>query len=209
MPTTQPQVLLFLRGFLTSPRSYERLLAPVRDRGIEVLVPTFYGISALNGRYTAADEALDALALLHGLSPESFALAGHSRGGQVAWRLGNAVAADTLAAALTSIMVIDPVDGSGRSPTQPEATATPARFDCPTLIVGAGRGGRCAPTPVNHDTFARSAPAARHVVLDDMGHADILDGPGRWLGRRLCGGSADPDAMRDEVSDLLARHVQL
>jgi pimeloyl-ACP methyl ester carboxylesterase len=207
MSSAPPSTLLFLRGFLTPARAYDGLLAPLRDRGVEVLTPEFYGMGGLSGRYTAADEARDALTLLRDRSPDSFAVAGHSRGGQVAWRLGNALTGSPLGSALTSITVIDPVDGSGRAPTAPEAAAESAVFTCPTLIIGAGRGGRCAPTPVNHDAFARSAPAASHVVLADLGHADMLVGPARWFGRRLCGGGTDPDALCAQVSALLVSHV--
>jgi pimeloyl-ACP methyl ester carboxylesterase len=194
-------MLLFLPGFATPPRAYDALLAPVQDLGLEVTVPRLYGLNGYLGRYTAADEARAAMALIAG-APRVW-LAGHSRGGQVAWRMASMVDP----AALAGVMVIDPVDGSGPR-SAATATASPAMFTCPTLIVGGGLSGRCAPVPLNHEQFARAMPAAEHVVLADMGHADMLcGGPLRW-GRRLCGGGADPAAERATVTALLVEFIQ-
>ena len=41
-------------------------------------------------------------------------------------------------------------------------------------------------------------------MVTDLGHADILEGRARSLGRRLCGGGRDPDRARDAVTALLA-----
>jgi pimeloyl-ACP methyl ester carboxylesterase len=170
-----------------------------------VVTPSLYprGPSALVGRHPVEKEAADAAALVRGLAaaPRSrVVLAGHSRGGQAAWRAANLLAADDLVDAL---VLVDPVDGGGRSPQEPTSTTRPAVFTCPALIVGAGLGGRCAPAPVNHEVFAAAAPDARHVVVPELGHADILDGRTRAFGRRLCGGAAEPDPGRAAVSRLL------
>ena len=194
-------MLLFLPGFATPPSAYDALLAPVRDLGMAVTVPRLYGLDGYLGRYTAADEARDAAELVAG-EPRVW-LAGHSRGGQVAWRMASILDPATLA----GVVVIDPVDGSGPR-SAPAATASPATFSCRTLIVGGGLGGRCAPAALNHEQFARAMPTAEHVVLADMGHADILcGGPLRW-GRRLCGGGDDPAAVRAQVTALLVAFIQ-
>lgn len=104
---------------------------------------------------------------------------------------------------LAGLILVDPVDGSGRRPAGPEACANAASFDLPTLIIGAGIGGNCAPAAVNHDVFAAATPGADHVVVAGLGHADILCGPVRTLGRLLCGGGDDPTTARRRVSELM------
>jgi pimeloyl-ACP methyl ester carboxylesterase len=197
-------VVVFLHGFMTAPSAYRVLLEPVQRNGFRVETPSLYprGVAALLGRHPVEDEAAAAAELVRTVSGSSpgVVLAGHSRGGQAAWRAADLLAEERLLAAL---ILVDPVDGGGRAPQGPTATREPAGFDCPCLVVGAGLGGRCAPAPVNHDVFAAAAPQARHVVVRELGHADILDGRPRALGRRLCGGAADPDDGRDAVSRLL------
>ena len=104
---------------------------------------------------------------------------------------------------LSGLILVDPVDGSGRRPSGPDACARPASFDQPTLIIGAGRGGACAPAAVNHGVFAAAAPAASHIVVAQLGHADVLCGPALTVGRALCGGGPDPAAARLRVSALM------
>ena len=159
-------------------------------------------------------------------------LGGHSRGGQAAWRCAEMLATRDLGTSalfppadrgeparacdsgdlvspaqdtptLAGLILVDPVDGAGRRPSGPDACARPASFDLPTLIIGAGRGGSCAPTAVNHEVFAAAAPTASHVVVTQLGHADVLSGPALRVGRALCGGGPDPVAARLRVSALM------
>jgi pimeloyl-ACP methyl ester carboxylesterase len=204
------RVLVFLPGFMTPAASYGALLEPLTAHGISVVVPQLYrrGPGALAGRATVEREAADAAEVVRGLaggrSDRRVFLGGHSRGGQAAWRAANLLAGERLPAGLG---LVDPVDGAGRAPAQPTATSARAAFTCPALVVGAGIGGRCAPEPVNHRAFARAAPHARHVVVTRLGHADVLDGRSRRLGRWLCGGAEDPDAGRAAVTALVASLV--
>ena len=200
-------VLVFLPGFLNAAASYRALLQPVAAAGTSVLVPQLYprGIGALAGRVPVSAEAAAAAALVRDTAAargtEQVFLAGHSRGGQAAWRASGLLAGQGLPAGLA---LLDPVDGEGRRPSAPDATAAPAAFGCPTLVIGAGLGGRCAPEPVNHRAFAAATPHARYVVVRGFGHADVLEGRARSLGRRLCGGADDPDPGREACSALLA-----
>ncbi len=200
------QVLVFLPGFLSAASSYRALLEPVAAAGTTVLVPQLYrrGIGALAGRVPVSAEASAAADLVRATADQrgtsSVFLAGHSRGGQAAWRAAGLLAAEGRPAGL---VLFDPVDGEGRRPSAPAATAAPAAFACPTLVIGAGLGGRCAPEPVNHRAFATATPHARYVVVRGFGHADVLEGRARLLGRRLCGGADDPDPGRDACSSLL------
>jgi len=200
------RVLVFLPGFLNAAASYRALLEPAAAAGTTVIVPQLYarGIGALAGRVPVSAEAGAAADLVRDTEDQrgttQVFLAGHSRGGQAAWRAAGLLAAEGLPAGL---VLFDPVDGEGRRPSAPVATATPAAFGCLTLVIGAGLGGRCAPEPVNHRAFAAATPRALHVVVRGLGHADLLEGRARSLGRRLCGGADDPDPGRTACSALL------
>lgn len=202
------RALVLLPGFLSSPRSYSALVAPVEAVGADVEVPSLAPgrLALLTGRYPVEEEAVDAAALVRRLVAlgSRVLLAGHSRGGQAALRAARMlVAEDEVRDGLIGLVLIDPVDGGGRRPSTRTSTAwcTPLRL--PTTVVGAGHGGVCAPEPVNHPAFADAVPDARHVVVEGMGHADLLDGRERALGRRLCGGADDPDPCRGLVAHLL------
>ncbi|WP_420121848.1 chlorophyllase/cutinase-like alpha/beta fold protein [Nakamurella sp.] len=205
-------VIVLLPGFMIAPAGYEALARSLAGAGPTVVVPQLYrrGIGALAGRVDIADEAVRAADLVratvrdHPGSP--LHLAGHSRGGQAAWRATGLLAAAGCGPA--SLVVIDPVDGAGRNPTVPTSTAMPVSWAVPTLVLGAGVEGRCAPAPVNHRQFARAAPAARHLVVEGLGHADLLDGRSRSFGRRLCGGGPDPDAARGVLAAVLLAWIE-
>ena len=201
-----PDLVVILPGFMIAPTAYSTVARTLASSGPTVLVPQLYrrGIGALAGRVDVADEAGRAADLVQATAarhPGSRVhLAGHSRGGQAAWRAASILPADLLPA---SLMVLDPVDGAGRAPAERTSTAAPVTWTAPALVVGAGVEGRCAPGPVNHRQFAGANRAARHVVVDGLGHADLLDGRARAIGRRLCGGGADPDGARAVLIALL------
>lgn len=189
-----PSTLLFLPGFMIAAPAYDALLQPVQVAGWQVVVPQLYprGVSALLGRHSVTDEAREAAKLVHGRC----VIAGHSRGGQAAWLAAGM-------ADVAGVVLIDPVDAQGRRPDGPTSTRSKASFTCPCLIVGARLGGRCAPEGVNHVQFAQVTPQAEHVIVDDLGHADMLSGRPLTFGRRVCGGGADPVAAREHVSGLM------
>lgn len=205
--------LIFLAGFMIAPAAYSTLLTPLARAGVRVITPQLYrhGPAALLGHVLCQEEARRAVELVQHVrtrfAPDRLWLAGHSRGGQAAWRCASLLADDHDAPGLNGLILVDPVDGSGRAPSGPEATADSASFTIPTLIIGAGVGGRCAPEQVNHEQFARANPSAAHVVVTELGHADILAGRRRTLGRRLCGGAIDPDPGRAAVTTLMRRFL--
>ena len=199
------RTLIFLPGFMTSASAYLDVLQPAADAGVHIIVPTLYkrGISALLGRFSVVDEAKAAADLVRGTAAtgQVVFLGGHSRGGQAAWRAAIELGPDLPA----GLVLVDPVDGEGRAPSAPTATlSTPA---CDMLIIGAGIGGRCAPESVNHDVFAAAAPRAEHIVIEQLGHADMLCDRDRTFGRRLCPGADDPNPGRDECARAIAFFV--
>lgn len=198
-----PRVLVFLPGFMAPAGLYRSLLEPLADPGrTQVRIPQIYrpGLRALAGRPWVQDEARMAAELIDtAASGARVWLAGHSRGGQAAWLAAELCHVDGL-------IVVDPVDGAGpRSAAR--TTARPPRFDVVPLVIGAGIGGPCAPAHLNHERFAAAAPRRIHAVLPKCGHADMLGGGPRELGRRLCGGGPAPDAARRAVTGLMQAHL--
>ncbi|HNO16378.1 MAG TPA: hypothetical protein PKH30_09555, partial [Actinomycetota bacterium] len=145
-------------------------------------------------------EAADAAAVVRELAGRVY-LAGHSRGGQAAWLAAGEIPE------LAGLFLLDPVDGQGRRPQQDLSTRVPSAFSGDACILGAGVTGPCAPVGANHEQFARATPQAIHLLVADLGHADMLDGRARSLGRRLCGGGKDPDEARAVCTHLLADFV--
>jgi pimeloyl-ACP methyl ester carboxylesterase len=129
-------------------------------------------------------------------APSRVVLAGHSRGGLAAWLIAAHVALDGLA-------LIDPVDASGPRPRRPHFTLHRLHAPCPVLVIGAGVQGRCAPSPVGHHAFAAATEGCTHIVLPDLGHADILSSRWRSTGGRVCGSGRDPEAAIRTVADLV------
>ena len=203
LDTGSLDVIVFLPGFLAKPENYRALLESVADAGIAVVGADLRdGRGAqLRGQPSANVEAARAIALTRDLgdSGRRVWLAGHSRGGQIAWRAapGTAVA---------GLILIDPVDGEGRKP-EPTTTREPVRFAHRPLVIGAGLGGPCAPANVNHDAFAAAAPTT-HLVLPDCGHADMLDTWPRRLGRLACHGGTRPDAARETIAGLMTLFIK-
>lgn len=200
-----PTVLVFLPGFLAPPEAYRDLLRPVAAAGVYCHVPQLYprGITAALGRHSVQHEAEAAADLVRSLSAEgrSVWLAGHSRGGQAAWRAA-ALGADNPSGP-AGLILVDPVDGAGPR-SAPTTTARPPGFDLAPCVIGAGLGGRCAPEALNHAAFAAASPPGTvHVVVDACGHGDMLCGRWRRVARALCGGGPDPDVARSLVSALM------
>jgi alpha-beta hydrolase superfamily lysophospholipase len=201
------RVIVFFSGFMLSPWSYRSLFASIVSDRTSIVAPQMYrrGPGALAGHPSPSEEAEQGIRIVDHVvatrRPDEVWLAGHSRGGQVAWRVAEQVDPD-------GVVVIDPVDGAGRHPTTLAAAAEPAGFAARTLVVGAGLGGRCAPASVNHEHFADAAPpGSTHVVIASMGHGDVLDDRPARASRLLCGGSADPRHERNTVADVIARFV--
>lgn len=205
-------VVVFQHGFMTRNSAYDEILQHVASHGFVVVAPQVYepGIGPLLGNPTAAAEAELAGDVL-GWIPQRLhevigfdaradriGIAGHSRGGKVAWLMATADPGRFLA-----IAGVDPVDGAGGPlGNQARAVQGPFSFSIPTLVIGTELGGSCAPTGDNHVQFyAASQSPAWHVVALNQGHADMLDeaeakaasafcasGPDRASTQRLTGG---------------------
>ena len=125
-------------------------------------------------------------------------LGGHSRGGLVAWHA-------TPMARASGLVLVDPVSGGGppwHAPEPPPPSSPTGR----SPSSGSASADGALPGR-NHETFAEALPAAGHVVVEGVAHADILDGPVGRFGRITCGHAPDTEvaarAARDAVLEAL------
>ncbi|MBN1345871.1 MAG: dienelactone hydrolase family protein [Phycisphaerae bacterium] len=179
-------VVVFQHGFLARNYAYSGILRHVASHGFVVVAPQMYdpGLVALFGNPSADEEAAWAADVLDWLPGhldvvagvttrvDVLGLAGHSRGGKVAWLV---LSNDPSRA--RAVAGVDPVDGTG-GPLGGQARVVqgPFGFDFPSLVIGTGLGGACAPEGDNHVQFYEaSASPAWHVVAVDAGHGDMLD----------------------------------
>jgi chlorophyllase len=214
VPQDQYPVVLFLHGFMTRNSAYDEVLRHVASHGFLVVAPQMYepGIAPLLGNPTAAAEAELAGKVAHwipqqlrnaiGFEPRTdrIGIAGHSRGGKVAWLL---VAADPQR--FLAIAGVDPVDGTG-GPWGNQARVVQGAFasEIPALVFGTELGGSCAPAGDNHVQFhAASQSPAWHVIAVNHGHADMLDEPDAKAASALCASGPDRAGMRRLTAGLL------
>lgn len=163
--------------------------------------------------------------LPHGVSPNlrKLALAGHSRGGKVAFALALGHAQTDLK--FSALIGIDPVDGMdvGKQTPPPVLTYVAHSFDLKmaALVIGSGLGGLkknilfppCAPEGVSHrDFFDECCSPAWHFVADEYGHSDMLDDETRGLRGRatycLCKNGKARKPMRDFVGGVMVAFMR-
>jgi pimeloyl-ACP methyl ester carboxylesterase len=195
--------LLFIPGFMASPRAYASLLAPVAECVGRVIVPSpqASNLALLTGRYRATQQAEHVEEMACELRGEGVdvLLGGHSRGGFVAL-----LASPRILPA--GLVLFDPVSGDG-GPTKKPEPLPPVQLDCTCIVIGCGLTGRCAPAGRNHEVFAAALPNAHHTVVSDCGHADVLDGPAARFGGLLCGHGRDPRKARQAVSHAMIDYL--
>ncbi|KAH1046724.1 hypothetical protein J1N35_037508 [Gossypium stocksii] len=190
-------LLIFLHGYLLYNSFYSQLLQHVASHGFIVIAPQLYIVAGPDTtdeiKSTAAITNWLSKGVLQGLLPpyvrpnlSKLALAGHSRGGKVAFALALQKTMTTLK--FSTLIGIDPVDGmdKGKQTPPPVLTYIPHSFDLDmaVMIIGSGLGEvkrnplfpPCAPKGVNHEDFFKECrKPACHIVAKDYGHLDMLD----------------------------------
>eukprot|EP00268_Persea_americana_P050063 TRINITY_DN5416_c0_g1_i2.p1 TRINITY_DN5416_c0_g1~~TRINITY_DN5416_c0_g1_i2.p1 ORF type:complete len:312 (+),score=48.85 TRINITY_DN5416_c0_g1_i2:410-1345(+) len=189
-------VLLFLHGYLLYNSFYSQLLRHIASHGFIVVAPQMYNVAGPDSsdeiKCAAATTDWLSLGLPHVLPirvrPDlnKLGLAGHSRGGKVAFALALGLANTSLK--FSALIGIDPVDGmdKGKQTNPPVLTYVPHSFHLKMaiLVIGSGLGELkknplfppCAPKGVNHeDFFNECCPPAWYFVAEDYGHLDMLD----------------------------------
>uniref|UniRef100_A0ACD5VJK2 Uncharacterized protein n=1 Tax=Avena sativa TaxID=4498 RepID=A0ACD5VJK2_AVESA len=190
-------VVVFLHGYLANNYFYSQLLQHVASHGFIVIAPQMYTLSGpdTTAEINSAAAVVDWLAadgLSSTLPPNvrpiltAVSIAGHSRGGKVAFALALGHAKTSLP--LAALVAVDPVDGTGlgQQTAPPILTykETPLRVQAPVMVIGTGLGEvprnalfpPCAPLGVSHAAFYDECPApACHLVARDYGHTDMMD----------------------------------
>ncbi len=208
-------VVVFQHGFMSRNDYYDEILGQLASHGFVVVAPQMYepGIGPLTGNPTAATEAELAGKVIDWLPgnlnevtgvqarTDHLGIAGHSRGGKVAWLV---VSKD--ASRFDAIAGVDPVDGAG-GPLggQTRVVQGPFAFATPSLVIGAELSGNCAPTGDNHVQFYGACQSpAWHVIALGQGHGDMLDEPEAAASALLCPSGSDRPGTRRLTAGLLA-----
>ncbi|XP_022138675.1 chlorophyllase-2, chloroplastic-like [Momordica charantia] len=195
-------VVLLMHGYLLCNTFYRQLIRHIVSHGFIVVAPQLYTVTCQD---TGAE--IKALAAIGEWLPEGLrhylpakvspnlkklALAGHSRGGKVAFAFALALNKSTSSTApkVSAIIGLDPVDGS----RPPILTGVSESFDfvsaMPVLVIGSGLGELqrnplfppCGPKGVNHEEFFKECRSPAHyMVVKDYGHMDLLDDETRGI----------------------------
>ncbi|GLJ53801.1 hypothetical protein SUGI_1148430 [Cryptomeria japonica] len=191
-------ILLFLHGYVLVNYFYSQLLQHIASHGYITIAPQMYTTAGADTTGEIADAVAITEWLRAGLCqhlPEKvqpdfqkLAIAGHSRGGKVAFGAALGRTPVLPSSPYAALLGIDPVDGMGAGKQTPPPILTYKEHsftgNIPTLVIGSGLGPvkrnplfpPCAPAGVNHVDFFRECCApAYHFVAVEYGHVDFLD----------------------------------
>lgn len=221
-------ILVLLHGYLLYNSFYSQLIQHIASHGFIVIAPQLYILAGPD----TTDEIKSTAAItnwlsegLHYLLPphvqpniNKLGLAGHSRGGKVAFAL--ALDKEATSLKFSALIGIDPVDGmdKGKQTPPPVLTYVPHSFelDMAVMVIGTGLGEvkknplfpPCAPKGVNHeDFFNECQEPACHFVAKDYGHLDLLDDDTEGLRGKttycLCKNGKSREPMRRFVGGIV------
>jgi chlorophyllase len=219
-------VIMFQHGFTGSIKGYETILSHLASHGFVVVAPQMYPAGGGMGGpaptpeeeatrgvqiISWAEENLNNIVLVHA-DVSLLGLSGHSRGGQIAYRMTLQVPEKVKA-----LSGVDPVDGL-KIFGQELAINGPLDFNIPTYILGTGLGPvppantqfdlSCAPEDIGYKHFYAANPSPSWLaVATEHGHADMIDEEDLCVNGvcdTFCPGGPDRDGMRAFTAGTLA-----
>jgi chlorophyllase len=208
-------VIIFQHGFSASIKGYETISTQLASHGFVVVLPQMYPPGDFGAAPTPAAEAALGVQIIAWVqaninnyisvnaSTTLLGLAGHSRGGQTAYRIAVAIPQT-----IKALAGVDPVDGIELFGQTPFITA-PLSFDIPTYILGTGLGPivvnnfiACAPDYAGPNHFYCANPNPTWLVTATThGHADMIDEEDFTS---FCPGGPDRNGMRALTAGTLA-----
>ncbi|KAG9451908.1 hypothetical protein H6P81_004812 [Aristolochia fimbriata] len=226
-------LLLFLHGYLLNNSFYSQLIVRIASHGFIVIAPQLYEVAGPDSTEEIKSAAATTDWLSNGLShvlPSNvhpslsrLGVAGHSRGGKVAFAL--ALGGATTRLKFSALIGVDPVDGmdKGKQTNPPILTYVPRSFNLgmAAMVIGSGLGEirrnplfpPCAPRGVNHqDFFNECVSPACYFVAKDYGHLDMLDDDTKGVKGRatycLCKNGKAREPMRDFVAGVVVAFMR-
>ncbi|XP_004241041.1 chlorophyllase-2 [Solanum lycopersicum] len=227
-------VLIFLHGYLLYNSFYSQLIQHLSSHGFIVVAPQLYLVEGADAtediKSTAEVTHWLSEGLQHHLPPDvepnltKLGLAGHSRGGKVAFSLALGRLASDLK--FSALIGVDPVDGMEKGKQTPPSVLTyvPRSFinlDMPVMVIGSGLGEvkknplfpACAPKGVNHrDFYNECCKPACYFVAKDYGHNDMLDEETKGIRGKatycLCKKGKSREPMRRFVGGVLVAFLE-
>ncbi len=231
-------LLVFQHGFISDIADVTRFLTYLAEHGFIVVAPQMYRVDNPNDAPSVETEWRDGEVFIGWLKANVNALLarelvpplavsartadtglfGHSRGGQIAWRLLFNVEGPKLGRAIAGV---DPVDGDappfppgeqGNMVTDEEGAFN---FNFPSLVIGMGMGSEgapgfeCAPENRNYTFFYDASRAPKfEVVAVNYGHSDMLNNDEAEV---VCLGATDgsKDLLRRFIAGQLAAYFTM
>ena len=219
-------VIIFQHGFTGSIKGYETILNHLASHGFVVVAPQMYPPGGgMGGSYpTPEEEAALGVEIISWVRENIscivpvnadatlLGIAGHSRGGQTAYRMALEVPHKVKA-----LSGVDPVDGLVIF-GQELAITGPLTFNIPTYVLGTGLGPvpppdtqfdlSCAPADIGFQHFYDNSPSPSWLaVATDNGHTDMLDEDDlcpNGVCNSFCPGGPNRDGMRAFTAGTLA-----
>jgi chlorophyllase len=218
-------VIIFQHGFTGSIKGYETILNHLASHGFVVVAPQMYPVGeGMGGSYPTPEEEAELGVEIISWVQENIknivpvnadvtllGLSGHSRGGQIAYRMALQVPEKVKA-----LSGVDPVDALTMF-GQTLAITGPLTFDIPTYILGTGLGPvpppdtqfdlSCAPADIGYQHFYDNSPSPSWLaVATEQGHADMIDEDDLCPSEPctiFCPGGPDRDGMRSFTAGTL------
>ena len=208
-------VVIFQHGFSGSIKGYQTISTHLASHGFVVVLPQMYPPGDFGAAPTPEDEAVLGVQIVSWVEANInsyisvtadtalLGLAGHSRGGQTAYRM-----ALQIPQKIKALAGVDPVDGLeifGQS----LVITGPLTFDIPTYVLGTGLGPlivddflACAPEEIGPNHFYCANPNPTWLVTATThGHGDMIDEEDFT---EFCPGGPDRDGMRALTGGTLA-----